>query len=340
MKTWLPLWLFLLVAWSPASAQDAEIRASLDTEGDVWVGQRITLVVELLAPGYFASAASFQLPDPGGILLIPPTDSPLVSSETVDDVSYTVQRHELSVFARRPGPRTIPPLTARFQFKRQPLDKDTVAATVTTQPLQFTAKVPPGAENLGALISARNLTAVESWKPEPGKAKAGDAFTRTITFTAPDVPAMAFPPFTPGKIDGLGLYPKPPEVLDHSDRGDLTGERRDTITYVCQRPGQFVIPAAKLTWFDLDAKQLQTIDFPARTLDVAPNPAMTSAAASQTGTVTRPGWRSLFIGVLGAFGVCALVLLLWKTRPFWQHLADVFRPVHLASLNPTGKKPH
>ena len=46
--------------------------------------------------------------------------------------------------------------------------------------------------------------------------------------------------------------------------GSLTGKRRDTITYVCQRAGRFTIPAARLTWFDLDAKKLQTIDFPAR----------------------------------------------------------------------------
>ena len=140
------------------------------------------------------------------------------------------------------------------------------------------------------MISARNLKVEETWTPEPGKAKAGDAFTRTITFTAPEVPAMAFPPFPAVKIDGLGIYAKPPEVLDKSNRSSLSGNRRDTITYVCQRAGQFTIPAVRLTWFDLDAQKLRTIDFPARHLSVSSNPALESTAAPQGQSVS---WTAL-----------------------------------------------
>jgi len=202
-----------------ALAQDAKVRASLADKGDCWVGERVTLVVELLAPGYFAGAPSFDLPDPPGVLLVPPVGSPTLGSEEIDGTTYTVQRHELSVFARRAGAQTIPPLTVRFRFERQPLDKETVPASVRTEPLSLTAKAPHGAEGLGGIISARGLTAVESWTPaEPKKAKAGDAFTRTVTYAAPDVPAMAFPPFPIARVDGLGAYPKPPEVLDHSER--------------------------------------------------------------------------------------------------------------------------
>jgi hypothetical protein len=57
---------------SHADAQDPKVRASLAAQGNVWVGQRVTLVVELLAPGFFTSAASFDLPDPSGVLLIRP----------------------------------------------------------------------------------------------------------------------------------------------------------------------------------------------------------------------------------------------------------------------------
>lgn len=318
-----------------ARAQEARVRTSLGTQGKLWVGQRAVLVVELLAPGLFSGVAAFDLPNESGLLLAPPAGSPLVSSETIDGASYTVQRHEVSVFARRGGEQTIPPFTVRFGFKRNPLDKDSVAAAVKTQPVHFRVKVPPGAEKLGNVISARNLTVEETWNPEPvkAKAKAGDAFTRTITYTAPEVPAMAFPPFPVGEIDGLGAYPKPPEVLDESNRGSLTGKRRDAVTYVCQRAGKFVIPAARLTWFDLDAQQLRTIDFPARTFEVAPNPAM--AASSTPEASSKADWRRVMLSVLvGALGLGALVLLLWQTRAFWRRVLDAFHPVHLAPLNP------
>ena len=222
-----------------------------------------------------------------------------------------------------------------FNSNSNPLDKDAIAAAVKTEPVPFTVKLPPGAEKLGSLISARNLKVEEVWTPEPGKAKAGDAFTRTITFTAPDVPAMAFPPFPAGKIDGLGIYPKPPEVLDESNRGSLTGKRRDTITYVCQRAGHFTIPAVRLTWFDLDAQKLQTIDFPARHLSVSSNPALESTAAEQG---KFRSWTAL--SWLLAAAVVALIATLchgyWM--PWLSRALVRWRPVHLQPLNPIAPR--
>ena len=328
-----PITTLLILAFiCTASAQEAQVRATLKVQGDVWVGQRVILVLELLAPGFFSSAPSFDLPDPQGLLLVPPSESPVLGSETINGNSYTVQRHELSVFAQRPGEWTIPPLTVRFSFKRNPMDKTSVSATVATEPIRFTAKLPPGAEKLGTVLSARNLTAVESWKPEPGKAKAGDAFTRTITFSAPDIPGMAFPPFPTPPIDGLGIYPKTPEILDQSDRGRLSGERHDIITYICQRPGHFVIPAARLTWWDLDANQLRTVDFPARTFDVSPNPAMEAASATPA-SIHRSVLRWL---VPMLITILLIALTLWRNklrRTFRCWLAP-WRPIHLQPLNP------
>jgi hypothetical protein len=317
-------------------AQEPKVRATLDVKDSVFVGQRVTIVVELLAPGLFAGSAAFDLPVTPGMVLVPPRGSPVVGNETIDDVEYTSQRHELSAFAHRTGQQTIPPFTVRFAYKRQPLDKQTVKATVTTASLKFTAQSPPGAENLGGVISAKGLTASEKWTPEPGKAKVGDAFTRSITFAAPDIPAMAFPPFPAAKIDGLGVYPQSPEVLDSVDRGNLQGRRTDSITYVCQRPGTFEIPAARLSWFDLESKQLQSVDFPARTLVVAANPALAVAADAADLTADRasrdvPGLRDVAIA-LGVI-VAAIAAVLYCHRR-WSRWMAPFRPVHLAPLNP------
>lgn len=340
-------WIVMVILMGLASgaAQVPKVRTSIATKGDLFVGQKATLAVELLAPGYFASAPAFDLPNAPGLILSPPVGSPVVSTETIDEVSYTVQRHEVAVFTRRAGEQTIPAFSVRFKFKRNPLDKEEVAATVKTDAVKLTAKAPPGAEKLGNIISARDLKVEETWKPEPGKAaKAGDAFTRTITYTAPEVPAMAFPPFPTGKIDGLGIYAKEPEVLDTSNRGDLMGKRRDTITYVCQRPGKFVVPATRMTWFDLVSQKLQTIDFPARTFEVAPNPAMASGGkagpnAEKKGAAEQEDCGcSLSWGLIGALALNLGLLGVAKMYPRWSPWFDVFRPVRLAPLNPPATK--
>ena len=309
-----------------AIGQEAKVRTSLSTQGDVYVGQRLTLVVELLAPGFFASAATFDLPDPQGVLLMPPTEHPIVSSEDIDGVSYSVQRHELfdsqSAEGRRLSRRCrcVSHLSARRSIRAK------VSASVTTDPVEFTVLLPPGAEGLGNVISARNLKVEETWKPELGKTtiKPGDAFTRTIIFSAPNLPGMVFPPFPGDSIDGLGLYAKH-QILDQTERGELRGERRDVITYVFQRSGEFTIPAARLSWWDLDNKELRSIDFPTHIFNVVDPPPQTSSSKSFA-------WWQPALALLIAL---ALALLCYaRLRPLFSAVLARFLPVHLAPLNP------
>jgi hypothetical protein len=318
---------------APCDGPEARVRATLGSTDDVWVGQKLLLVVELLAPGYFASSPLFDLPRLPGVVILPPTDRPVLSTETEDGVSYTVQRHELAIFARRAGGFDIPPFTVRFDFTPSAAGGGAVSQAVTTQALRFIAKLPPGAEKLGSLVSARSLTAEEGWQPEAAKAKTGVAFTRTITFAAPDVPGMAFPPFVASPIDGLGVYAKDPEVLDRSERGVLQGRRRETIIYVCERPGHFVIPAAHFTWWNLEEQRLETVDFPERALDVVANPAL--AAVSAAGRHAREtNLRGGFL-VTATLLVVAAVLVFAFRRLWWRAVA-YFGAVHLVPLNPQG----
>jgi hypothetical protein len=277
-----------------------------------------------------------------GLLLIPPTGSPVIGSEEDAGTTYTVQCHEFSVFAQRAGDFTVPPLSVRLAFKRNPLDAQPVAETVSTQPVNFAARMPPGAQATGSLISTTSLTASETWKPLPGKAKVGDAFTRTVTFSATNVPGMAFPPFPATPIDGIGVCSKPPDVRDQSDRGKLKGERSQSITYVCERPGQFTIPGAQLTWWNLDSKQLQTVNFPVQRLKVASNPAFVSGA-KEIGRAAR--WNSnTVLGVVALAVVAAASLMaLWSSRrrlrQFFHDTVNTLRPTHLTPLNPAPSRP-
>ncbi|MFY9986011.1 MAG: BatD family protein [Chthoniobacterales bacterium] len=332
---------FLVLMWCCSSsliAQEAKARAELMGKGETWVGQRINLAVELLVPGFFVGAPFFDLPRVPDVLLLPPSESPVLRTERIDGIDYTVQRHEFLVFARRPGEREIPPFTVRLKFKRNPLDKEALAETVRTASIHITVKSPPGTERLAGLLCARDLKVVETWEPPRSHAKTGDAFTRIITYTATDIPAMAFPPFPAPKIDGLGIYPKDPEVLDRSERGSLRGERRDTITYVCQRPGRFLIPSVQFTWWNLEAKELRTITFPERVLDVASNSAVPPTISQDAQPEPSSVW-SMRIGFLLGLVVIVAAVLIWRTRAFWRQAIRPFRPGHLVPLNPVSDQP-
>ena len=59
---------FLILGWKNGHAQEAKVRSSLSDPDPIWTGQRITLVVELLAPGFFSGTPAFDLPDPAGMI--------------------------------------------------------------------------------------------------------------------------------------------------------------------------------------------------------------------------------------------------------------------------------
>lgn len=290
----------------------ARVRASIATKGDIWVGQRVTLVVELLTPGFFASTAAFDLPQVSGVILIPPEDRPVVGSETVDGTTFTTQRHELAVFAQRAGQVEIPGFVVRFESSPA-LGKPTVAQRVTTPAVAFTAKLPPGAAGLSTVITTPELTVKEAWEPEPGKgtAKLGAAFTRTITVEARDVPGMVLPAFRFDPPDGLGVYPKPPVVEDRTERGELFGRRVETVTYVCEKAGAFSLPALVWAWWDPSERQLKRVELPATTFDVTA-PQQPPASAVQPAHDPGPTWAWV-VGALAGF--LAVGVAAWRFGP-------------------------
>ncbi|WP_187276609.1 BatD family protein [Parahaliea maris] len=332
---WLGTWLGLICLQPFAAAgEGAQVRTHLQASDPIWAGQRIALFVELLAPGYFASAANFDLPDPQGLLLMPPADHPIVDSVTIDGTRYSVQRHELNAWAMRDGELRIPPVHVRFSYKANPLDKEEMSAAVTTDPVTLQIERPPGTEGMGIVISARNLRVEETWQPEPGTEAvlAGTAFKRSIRLSAADLPGMVFPTFPATEIDGLGVYSKQ-QVQDRINRGTLTGMRTDNITYLAKRPGQYTIAAARLQWYDLDAQQLKSVEFPARTLDVIANPEQAAAAGS-----SHSSSRADRGSVAMALGFALLSALAgWQLYRRREQLIAPFRPVHLQPLNPTER---
>lgn len=324
----------LLLCLSPARGADepaAKIRAALKAGDGTWSGQKISLSVDLLVPGYFAGVPFFDLPRIPGVLMMPPQGSPVLSTEQIDGTSYTLQRHELAVIARRAGDIAIPPFEVRFSYKRNALDHDAISQSLKTTPVSFTAQAPPGSEPGEDILTSTDLSVVETWKPEPGKnAKAGDAFVRTLVWSASDLPGMAFPPFQSGEIGCLGIYPAPPEVNDTNDRGSFRAGRKDVVTYVCKTGGHVEIPAWSVRWWNPEKKEMQHADFPARTIDIA-GPPPEPAAMRARHWLRRHGpvlaWALLAVAIAG--------IVLRRTRPRWAAFFKRLPPRHLPPLNPS-----
>jgi hypothetical protein len=263
----------VLLAFFPrdcfSSEPKADVRIHLDAGKPYWVGQKVSFYVELLSPTFFSGIPRFDLPDIPGTVVMKIEERPVLGSQQIGENSFTTQQHEFAIFPQRQGKIMIPSFPVRFSIAGA-IGEKPVEHRITTDETDFTAAMPPGAEEISTVITTRNLSITEKWEPSPKEAKEGDAFTRTVILKAPDIPGMAFPPLPQMNIPTIGIYPKPPVVKDRMERGDFIGERTYKVTYVCETEGSVTIPAITIHWWDIEAETLKTEVLPEITLDVAP----------------------------------------------------------------------
>ena len=311
-------WVLTTMSTPVSAAEPAQVRVALDTDLPVWVGQKVAFHVDLMSATFFAGTPTFDLPDLPGVVLMKVDARPVVSTEQVNGGTYSVQRHEFVLFPQQSGTITVPPFWVRFAVAPA-FGKPPVKQTLMTGTLMVEVSMPPGTAGVALLISTTDLTVDDIWSPALGddyivKAKVGDALTRTIIRRAADVPGMAFPPLPFGTHDGLSVYPKPPAVEDSTHRGDFTGQRIETVTYMCEKAGTYTLPLLTIPWFDVDEAQLKRVELPAVTLEVVAHPRLSldppSSTASHLRLTYRGWWR------IGGT-VCVILvaaLLLWRFR--------------------------
>jgi hypothetical protein len=295
-----------LVGGSAEAAEDVILRTSTEP-AEAWVGQRVRLNIEVLGADGWA-----QIPDlpeieiPGAYVMR--TESQGVRlNESIGRTNYTGQRYQLSIYCQRPGTLEIPPMPVTAVLKQWGINAEETPYELTTPPTSLVCKVPPGAEGIQGLISTTRLEAEQTWSSQPDTAAPGDAVTRTISLSADDVSAMAFPPMQHPEIEGVAIYPGQPSVNDQTDRGALRGRREESVTYVFEKPGEVALPEIVLSWWDIGNQRLRRIELPGLEIavegELAPEPAVEPAVAVEEPEPSR--------GPLIAATVLVIVLGLW-----------------------------
>ena len=319
------LLLLSALAMIPTTARgtdQAKARAALDTDLPVWVGQQVAFHVDLLSPTFFSGTPAFDVPNVPGAVLMKVDERPTLSTEQIDGVTYSIQRHAFVLFPQRAGTLAVPAFQVRFAVAPA-YGKPPVAQQLRLDPLNVEVKMPPGAEGLSMLVSTTDLMVDDQWLPALSSdrtvhLKVGDALTRTLKRRVADVPGMVLPPISFGSYDGLGVYPKPPVVEDATQRGDFTGQRVDTVTYMCETVGTYHLPALSIPWFDVDDEQLKRVELPAVTLAVVENPSL--AVDSPMSQAPQPQPAANLWWWIGGL-VIAICIAAWLFRHFYHPFA-------------------
>jgi len=294
--------IFLFSGLSFAGAvSPAFVKEKLVKSEKIWPGQRLTLQITLYTATSFSGSTRFELPEVSGMLIMENEDRPLIGSEKIGGISYVFKRHDVIIFPLRSGKLQVPSFKVYFSFRS---DIDNVAhRSFTIRPLKFKVLKIPGVDSRKPVITTISFKIDECWEPSPGQSQVGDALVRMITFTAVDLPGMLLPPIMPQKIDGLGLYLKPPQLEDQRQRGLFTGRRTETVTYVCERKGSFIIPKLSFLWWNPESETLRQVVL--KEVKIKVNPGPLSGKGGQAGSVKAASsgfswkWLALIIPFLG-----------------------------------------
>lgn len=235
-----------------------------------WVGQRMSVFIELRAAGSFSGTASFDLPQLPGTTVLK-IGSPVVSTQQLEGDSWFVQTHEFALFSQRTGVVRVPPFPVRYS-KRDDFTgpvEDTVAQCPA---FEVTLKRPPGSEAVPFLITTHSFQVSETWTPEPGPADFGAIFKRTIVQTSQQIPGMALQPAPASAEAGIRVYPGEMRTNDSLQRGEFKGERSETITYMLQKSGEVELPGITYVWWDPKTETLEQTTLPPVRVVVGPKP--------------------------------------------------------------------
>jgi len=281
-----------------------------------WVGQRATLYIELRAPGSFVGTANFELPQIPGTLLMK-IGNPVVLSRDIEGASWFIQTHEFALFSQKAGVLEVPAFPVTFSRLEGFVGAATeVKAKTSTATIEI--QRPPGSEQIGFLVTTESLEVTEAWDSPPGPSKVGAMFKRTIVQRAPNLTGMALAPAPTTAADGIKVYPGNAETNDKLERGDFLGERRETITYLLQKPGTLSLPALTYVWWNPKTQTLEFKTLPAVTFEVAAPPAASSPVANVAARRTWP-WVLAAALLVGLSVWQGRRVAGWATR-FWKKL--------------------
>ena len=319
-----------------------QIAASLTPRSNTVPGQKMTLTLTIATDRWFSGGTRLSLPEVPGLVILQTEQFASNASELRGGSNWVIQRWTLDVYPQRAGSFEIPPVGARVRVNSADGDVDGV---LSSPALQFDVTLPPALEGLQQWVAAPTFSVDQQFDRSLEELRAGDAFTRVVTFEASDVMAMMLPSLAAADdTPGLAAYPAPPTLQNSNNRGQTLASRTERINYVVEAEGRYLLEAQDYYWWDTTRRELRLLSLPAVEIAVGDGAARPVTGGAARLQLSARQWLALGGGAL------ALALLLWlawrylprlplawaaaRCAALWQLLCRLRRPALPATLNP------
>jgi oxygen tolerance protein BatD len=311
------------------------VESAIEPDSKVVPGQKLGLTIKIATDGWFSGGTRIKIPEVPGLVILQTAQFAANATERRGSDTWVVQRWTLDVYPQQAGSFTIGPIALQVQVQVQVGGGGgNVEGNTTSPPVSFTAAVPDALQQAQFWVAAPQFSAEQSFDRELEGLLPGDAFERTITFEGSDTMAMMLPAYQAEELTGLAGYPAPPVLDNYNNRGEVRARRVQSISYVVEAPGNYLLPGRDYFWWDTSSGELQLVSLPATEILVAGNSTAVTGAKRK-----RLQPRTIAIGVGGLALLGLLAWLLLRYRP-WQWLDILAEPVgRLWDLLQTLRRP-
>ena len=129
-------------------------------------------------------------------------------------------------------------------------------------------------------LPAQSVTLSARWSPRSDSVPAGDPLTLELDLKATGLTAAQLPDLvhrlrTPA---GVSRYPDQAQLQNVPAGTGILGSRTQTIAFIADRPGHYVLPALTVHWWNTRTDRLERVTLPAQTLNVTPAAAGSAAS--------------------------------------------------------------
>lgn len=306
-----------------------KLRTWIEPADNIVVGQELQLTIEVSTQRWFAGGTKIRYPDEKNLVILRRDNFANNLSEREGAITWVIQRWNLELYPQLAGSYRLPAIT--LELAVNDALAGVVRGSLETQAIEFEAAIPPALAALQDWVATPTLTVEHEIDREPTNLVPGDAFTRHITLRATHVTAMMLQPVVATALPGLPAYEDEPQLRNSSNRGEATAERRQSITYVVEQPGQYLLPEQVFYWWDTGAQELKSVVLPQVNVD-AGMPA-SGPAESDTGPVRARIWTHMpeyWLPALALGIALGAGLILWRRRSQRVSEATLLRRINRA----------
>lgn len=246
----LPLFLF---------AMQGDVSVQIKPKARYLISEKILLQLDVKTTGFSVGDVRVDSSGLKDLIIVAPKSAAYVQSEEIDGESWQVAVYEYELYPLRGGEIFLAPFEVSFSGSMgygQP--KSTFIKS--TGPFTLQVDSPDGID--GFVLSTPKLTFDVTYKPDPEALKVGEAFERTVTITAVDVPDLLLPSVAIEEQKMLRIYDDEPRLSMEQGKA----KRVEHQTIITSHEGNITLPEQRLYWYDsvngiLHAEIIEAVDF-------------------------------------------------------------------------------